>query len=325
MEAFWLPACTFVKAAADRLSLCSTLDPSIRMEDDGISPVFWILLGVLLTYLTATPGVLQGFFDTYFIAPFLGLTRPSLKRTDIKIGTKLAEGGFGTVYYGEAVSTVPGQVEKGDVRASYRLLLRCNIQPGKFPSDMHVTARAKHVTHHVSPARDPTRYERLRIDVNGFVAVQKLIVKKALEFGEAEVWMNERLTRAAPQAIAAYLTAYADGPPQAGTPLVLAWKFEGKQTLDEIMKGRDFPLNCEEALLGRKLRIKDGTQRRLATIKVRRRACCAHAGRARASDLHMFAPAPSATNASHRTFCAGDHAADHEQPVSHAQHGHRAP
>lgn len=98
--------------------------------------------------------------------------------------------------------------------------------------------------------------------------MQKLIVKKALEFGEAEVWMNERLSRAAPQAIATFLTAYADGPPQPGTPLVLAWKFEGKQTLDEVLKGRDFPLNCEEALLGRKLRIKDSTQRRLATIKV---------------------------------------------------------
>ena len=97
--------------------LRSTLDPSLRMEDDGISPFFWVILGVLLTYLTATPGVLQGFVDTYIVAPFLGLTRPSLKRTDIKIGSKLAEGGFGTVYYGEAVSTIPGQVQKGDVRS----------------------------------------------------------------------------------------------------------------------------------------------------------------------------------------------------------------
>ena len=104
-------------------------------------------------------------------------------------------------------------------------------------------------------------------------AAQKLIVKKANEFGEAEVWMNERLSRAAPQSIATYLTAYADGPPQAGTPLVLVWKFEGKATLDEVMKARDFPQNIEQQLLGRKLRIKDATQRRLAVLTVRRCVC----------------------------------------------------
>lgn len=101
------------------------------------------------------------------------------------------------------------------------------------------------------------------------IRVQKIVIKKANEFGEAEVWMNERLSRAAPHAIATFLTAYADGPPAPGTPLVLVWKFEGKLSLDDAMQARDFPANVEELLLGRKLRIEDPVMRKLATIKVR--------------------------------------------------------
>jgi hypothetical protein len=99
--------------------------------------------------------------------------------------------------------------------------------------------------------------------------MQKIVVKKAIEFGEAEVWMNERLSRSAPTSIATFLTAYADGPPTPGTPLVLVWKFEGKQSLDDAMQARDFPQNVEELLMGRKLRIEDPLLRKLAVFKVR--------------------------------------------------------
>lgn len=34
---------------------------------------------------------------------------------------------------------------------------------------------------------------------------------QAKEFGEAEVWMNERLMRAAPQYFAEFITAFGDG------------------------------------------------------------------------------------------------------------------
>ena len=93
-------------------------------------------------------------------------------------------------------------------------------------------------------------------------------MKKAIEFGEAEVWMNERLTRACPQACATFLTAYPDGPPRAGTPLVLVWKFEGKLSLFDAMQARNFPLNIEEELLGRQLRVDDTQIRSRAIIQV---------------------------------------------------------
>lgn len=187
----------------------STLDPSLRADGSGVSPLLLVVLAPALAYLTAPPGVLQGFFDTYLRTPFLALTTPKLTREGVEVGRKLATGGFGTVYLGTAGTSVPGQIRKGE----------------------------------------------------------KIIVKKATEFGEAEVWMNERLSRAAPAAVARFLTAYADGQPRVGTPLVLVWKFEGPNTLDDLMRDRDFPLNAERLLLGRQLRIPDAA-RRLVVTKV---------------------------------------------------------
>jgi hypothetical protein len=98
--------------------------------------------------------------------------------------------------------------------------------------------------------------------------MQSLVIKKATEFGEAEVWMNERLTRACPQACAAFLTAYPDGPARIGTPLVLVWKFEGKLSLFDALQARNFPLNIEEELLGRQLRVDDTLMRSRVSIQV---------------------------------------------------------
>eukprot|EP00892_Ulva_mutabilis_P010152 jgi/Ulvmu1/7509/UM037_0053.1 len=188
----------------------STLDPALRMEEDGISPVVAVVALIMLAYTTATPGPLQGALDTYVIAPLKQLTEPTLKPENVQVGRKLAEGGFGTVYLGTAGATIPGKIRKGE----------------------------------------------------------KIIIKKADEFGEAEVWMNERLARAAPQSCATFLTAYPDGPPQVGTPLALVWKFEGKNSLSDVMQSRDFPLNVEKEIMGRELRIQDPATRKMASVKV---------------------------------------------------------
>ena len=100
------------------------------MEESGVSPWFWALCAVALAYLSASPGVLQGFWDTYIYAPFLGLTQPQLKRDDIRMGAKLAEGGFGQVFLAEAKADVPGRVEKGEVRAFPQHLLLCRASGG---------------------------------------------------------------------------------------------------------------------------------------------------------------------------------------------------
>jgi len=84
------------------------------MEAAGISPWTFVLLGVASLYLTASPGVLQGFVDQYIVAPWRA-TRPQLTAAGVEIGKKLAVGGFGTVYMGRATETVPGQIRKGQV------------------------------------------------------------------------------------------------------------------------------------------------------------------------------------------------------------------
>jgi hypothetical protein len=100
------------------------------MEEDGINPWTFVLLGIAMLYLTASPGVLQGFIDQYIIATFNTVTKPLLTQKDVEIGKKLAVGGFGTVYLGKATATVPGQVRKGQVSP---LLKRARRPPPPLP------------------------------------------------------------------------------------------------------------------------------------------------------------------------------------------------
>jgi hypothetical protein len=64
------------------------------MEDDGISPLVVVLGLLLLAYGTATPGPLQGAWDTYVLGPLKRLTQPTLKPEDVQVGKRLAQGGF---------------------------------------------------------------------------------------------------------------------------------------------------------------------------------------------------------------------------------------
>ena len=93
------------------------------------------------------------------------------------------------------------------------------------------------------------------------------IVKKATEFGEAEVWMNERMARASPLHVARFVTAFSDGDGRPGAPLWLVWRFEGASTLAELMLKRDFPANMEAALFARAPAIPDAPTRRAVAIR----------------------------------------------------------
>ena len=95
--------------------MCSTLDPSLRMENDGVNPAVWFIRSVVLAFITATPGPLQATWDMYFVAPFKNLTSPSLRKKDVEVGRKLAQGGFGKVYLGKSGATIPGKIRKGEV------------------------------------------------------------------------------------------------------------------------------------------------------------------------------------------------------------------
>ena len=58
---------------------------------------------------------------------------------------------------------------------------------------------------------------------------------QAKEFGEAEVWMNERLMRASKRKFAEFLTAFEEDTPGGNGPLWLLWQYEGDSTLADLM------------------------------------------------------------------------------------------
>lgn len=98
---------------------------------------------------------------------------------------------------------------------------------------------------------------------------------QAKEFGEAEVWMNERLMRAAPGKFAEFVTAFEESRPEGKskarkgpTPLWLIWKYEGDWTLWNLMQKRDFPYNLEPLLLGQEVDLPKGPQRSILTIRL---------------------------------------------------------
>lgn len=109
-------------------------------------------------------------------------------------------------------------------------------------------------------------------------STKNVIVKKAKEYGEAEVWMNERMSRTSPLSCAEFLGAFLDTPStpvgQAGAAaglggaVWLVWVDEGDFTLYDMMRQRDFPFNLEPILLDRPLRLPADKRRRLVTFRL---------------------------------------------------------
>lgn len=99
-----------------------------------------------------------------------------------------------------------------------------------------------------------------------------VVVKKAKEFGEAEVWMNERMARIGGRHCAEFVTAFDESSPSVGSPLDnaiwLVWKYEGDNTLWTLMEKKDFPYNLEPLLFKRELKLPKGARRKLITVRL---------------------------------------------------------
>lgn len=102
-----------------------------------------------------------------------------------------------------------------------------------------------------------------------------VVVKKAKDFGEAEVWMNERMDRiAGGDYTAKFITAFSENPlaegksgPLGDNAIWLVWKYEGNYTLYDLMAKKEFPYNVEVLLFKRELSsIPKGPRRKLVTI-----------------------------------------------------------
>jgi len=80
---------------------------------------------------------------------------------------------------------------------------------------------------------------------------KKYVLKRATDYGEAEYWMNSRLQIACPGACADYVYCFEGPPANKGDDepsLWLVWKYEGRQTLFDLMKEKNFPYNVEPFL-----------------------------------------------------------------------------
>lgn len=95
-----------------------------------------------------------------------------------------------------------------------------------------------------------------------------VVVKKASEFGEAEVWMNERLMRSPGRSCAEFIAAFQQEGSSKVDPLWIIWKYEGDYTLWDLMQKKNFPYNLEPVLLKKELDMPEGPYRQMITIKL---------------------------------------------------------
>eukprot|EP00798_Chlamydomonas_sp_ICE-L_P022287 gene22287-29365_t len=218
----------------------STLDLVLRGEDGGFTWRGYLLLASIFSYFFLPPGPIPGAIDYYINSKIYRNNAKNISRDDIRLGRKLASGGFGSVF---SATLKDKNNTEDDIRLGRKLA------SGGFGSVFRATLKDKNNT--------------------------EVIVKKAKEFGEAEVWMNERMMRVDGAEHCAELVAAFDQRDGAGpgtspldSDIWLVWKFEGDNTLNDVMEKRDFPYNMETILLGRELNLPKGPRRRLVTVKL---------------------------------------------------------
>ncbi|GBG70956.1 hypothetical protein CBR_g8256 [Chara braunii] len=170
-----------------------------------------ILALMVIGYLWATPGVAPGFWDMFVVAPLEAYFRPKVTRSDIKVGKKLGEGAYGSVYRASLSTT----------EATGRLI-------AKMGSDQIVVKKANEYG-----AVEIWMNERVRRGcggscadfVYGFMDSSALVNKRKMILGDNKANGREE-------------------------SFWLIWRFEGESTLADLMQAKDFPYNCERLLYG---------------------------------------------------------------------------
>ncbi|CAL5096088.1 unnamed protein product [Urochloa decumbens] len=79
-----------------------------------------------------------------------------------------------------------------------------------------------------------------------------VVVKKATEYGAVEIWMNERVRRACASSCADFLYGFRESKAKGkgAEEYWLIWRFEGEDTLYDLMQSKEFPYNVETKILG---------------------------------------------------------------------------
>ncbi|XP_066366979.1 serine/threonine-protein kinase STN7, chloroplastic-like [Miscanthus floridulus] len=78
-----------------------------------------------------------------------------------------------------------------------------------------------------------------------------VVVKKATEYGAVEIWMNERVRRACASSCADFLYGFRETKAKGrAEEYWIIWRFEGEDTLYDLMQSKEFPYNVETKILG---------------------------------------------------------------------------
>ena len=203
----------------------ASLDPTLRLEEEGITLLGLFIVVNALGYLLVKPGILRGFFDYYFLN-FVdrALFRRPLSEEDFKLGRVLGKGGFGDVY--EAELRAEAQGGGGGAGASEQTVVKVAKEYGMAEVWMN---------------------ERLQRNCPKFVA--QFI--SAFEVARPKQGRAQRLSGRARR------DPEGEGDPRKRT-LWLVWKYEGKETLDSSIMKKDFPYCMEELLFKRSLAGEEG-------------------------------------------------------------------
>ncbi|XP_009409908.2 serine/threonine-protein kinase STN7, chloroplastic-like [Musa acuminata AAA Group] len=90
-----------------------------------------------------------------------------------------------------------------------------------------------------------------------------LVLKKATEYGAVEIWMNERARRACTSSCADFLYGFLESKSKGrgGGEYWLIWRFEGEDTLADLIQSKEFPYNVEAKILGEVQDLPKGLER----------------------------------------------------------------
>ncbi|MEW5308745.1 MAG: hypothetical protein WDW38_000680 [Sanguina aurantia] len=231
-----------------------------------------------LTYLFVTPGVVPGLFDYYILAPWQRRDNKVYSKEDLIMGKRLGVGGFGSVFLAE--------LKQGKGQPTMSVVAKKANEFGEaevWMNERMTRVGGNHVADFVTAFADRASAGKKAgpADSDAVWLVWRLEGKNTLwdmmlanEFGEAEVWMNERMTRVGGNHVADFVTAFADrasagkkAGPADSDAVWLVWRLEGKNTLWDMMLKKDWPYNLESQFFGRELNLQKGPSRRAAIIK----------------------------------------------------------
>ncbi|XP_008777769.2 serine/threonine-protein kinase STN7, chloroplastic [Phoenix dactylifera] len=96
-----------------------------------------------------------------------------------------------------------------------------------------------------------------------------LVLKKATEYGAVEIWMNERVRRACASSCAEFVYGFLEKKSQGKGrgEYWLIWRFEGEETLADLMLSKEFPYNVETKILGEVQDLPKGLERENSIIQ----------------------------------------------------------